>query len=47
MDPEIILLGNWYRPGATVHDGFEKLNDDLQRLMPEATGVILAGDLAG
>ena len=45
LDPEIILLGNWYRPGATCHDNFEGLDADLQRLTPEATSVILTGDL--
>ena len=45
LDPEIILLGNWYRPGTTCHDNFEGLDAGLQRLTPEATSVILTGDL--
>ena len=45
LGPEVILLGNWYRPGSTIHDSFEGLNSDLQRLLPECTGIILTGDL--
>ena len=44
-DPEVILLGNWYRPGATEHDGFQCLQAELMKHMPEATGVFLCGDL--
>ena len=45
IDPEVILLANWYRPGSTTHDGFESYTADLQRLCSEATGIIVTGDL--
>ena len=45
IDPEVILLANWYRPGSATHDGFESYTADLHRLCPEATGIIVTGDL--
>ena len=45
IDPEVILVSNWYRPGSTCHDNFEKFSADLQRLAPDATGIIVTGDL--
>ena len=45
MDAETILIGNWYRPGATEHDAYEKLQNEMTNLLPDATGIILSGDL--
>ena len=45
LGPEVILLGNWYRPGATPHDGFSELYADLNEFASEITGVILSGDM--
>ena len=45
VDPEVLLLGNWYRPGATLHDGFECLTAELAKHTEDATGIILTGDL--
>ena len=45
LGPEVILLGNWYRPGASPHDGFSELHADLTEFVPEITGVILSGDM--
>ena len=42
---ETFLVGNWYRPGATVHDGFEKLQNDFNDFAGDVTGVIIAGDV--
>ena len=44
VEPEILLLGNWYRPGATEHDGFACLQAELAKHTQEATGIILTGD---
>ena len=45
MGPENILLGNWYRPGATEHDGYTALQEEMHKFLPEITGIILTGDL--
>jgi len=45
IEPGNILVGNWYRPGATDHDGYESLESELSRFASEYTGVILTGDL--
>jgi len=45
MDPEILLLGNWYRPGATEHDAYAALQEEMGAHVLEATGIILSGDL--
>jgi len=45
IGPETTLIGNWYRPGATIHDGFEKLQADLNEFVGSVTGIIIAGDL--
>ena len=45
VEPEILLVGNWYRPGATVHDSFVGLQTDLTKFMPDVTGIIVTGDL--
>jgi len=44
-DPETILLGNWYRPGATIHDGYMHLISEIEMHSAESTGIILSGDL--
>ena len=45
MDSEILLLGNWYRPGATEHDAYAALQEEMGTHVLEATGIILSGDL--
>ena len=45
LDPEIILLGNWYRPGSSVHDGFLHLQKEFAKFVSQITGVIITGDL--
>jgi len=42
---ETILLANWYRPGATVHDGFAKLYTEVGQYFQEVSGIFIAGDL--
>ena len=42
---ETVLLGNWYRPGASCHDGFANLQSELAVLAAQASGTIFAGDL--
>ena len=45
LGAETILVGNWYRPGASVHDGFEKLQTELGAFSSQVSGIILSGDL--
>ena len=45
LEPEIILLGNWYRPGASPHDGYAALESELAEFAGQYTGLILSGDL--
>ena len=45
LEPEIILLGNWYRPGAIPHDGHAALEAELSEFAGQFTGLILTGDL--
>ena len=45
LGPENILLGNWYRPPGTAHDGFTELQSELNNFASEITGVALSGDL--
>jgi len=42
---ETILLANWYRPGATVHDGFANLYAEVGEHFQEMSGILIAGDL--
>ena len=28
-DPEVLLVGNWYRPDATIHDGYAALQEEI------------------
>ena len=42
---ETILLGNWYRPGASVFDGHSALYSELAEHFQEVSGVLLVGDL--
>jgi len=42
---ETILVGNWYRPGATIHDKFAKLHDKISQYYKDISGVFIAGDL--
>ena len=45
IEPETVLLGNWYRPGATIHDGYVNLISEIEKHSTESTGIILSGDL--
>ena len=45
LDAEVILLGNWYRPGAAMHDEFQNLQEEVGNAAAHVTGIILAGDL--
>ena len=42
---ETILVANWYRPGAIVHDGFAKLHDEIRDHYQDISGIVVAGDL--
>ena len=42
---DTILLANWYRPGAIVHDRFVNLYAELAEYWYEISGVLIAGDL--
>ncbi len=44
-DPEVLLVGNWYQPGATIHDGYAALQEEIAEHSSDATGIILNGDL--
>ena len=39
------MVGNWYRPGASIHDGFAQLQTELSDFSSHVSGVILSGDL--
>ena len=45
LGAETILVGNWYRPGASNHDGFEKLQSELAVFSAQVSGTIISGDL--
>jgi len=42
---ETILIGNWYRPGASTFDGFTNLYAEMAVYFPQVSGVMLMGDL--
>ena len=42
---DIILLANWYRPGASTHDGFSALYSEVSEFFPQISGLIIVGDL--
>ena len=42
---ETILVANWYRPGAIVHDGFAQLHDEVRDHYQDISGIVIAGDL--
>ena len=42
---ETILVANWYRPGATDHDGFSKLHEEIRVYYQDLSGIVIAGDL--
>jgi hypothetical protein len=42
---ETILLANWYRPAATIQEGFVQLYSDVAEYFQECSGVMIAGDL--
>ena len=42
---ESIWTANWYRPGASEFDGFSELYAELGEYFPQATGVVIMGNL--
>jgi len=42
---ETILVANWYRPGASIRDGFTKLYEEVALHFQEVSGIYIAGDL--
>ena len=42
---DTILLANWYRPGASVWDGFTDLYSELGEYFSQVSGVAIVGDL--
>ena len=42
---DTILFGNWYRPGASVWDGFSDLHEEMGQYFSQVAGFALAGDL--
>lgn len=45
LGAEIFLIANWYRPGASVHDGFVRLHQEIAGYFQECSGVLIVGDL--
>ena len=45
MGVETILLGNWYRSGASEFNGFVELYEELAEHFTEVSGVLLFGEL--
>ena len=44
IEPETVLLGNWYRPGATIHDGYVNLISEIENRSTEPIDIIVSGD---
>ena len=42
---DTILIGNWYRPGSTIHDGFSALYNETAEYFSQVSGIVLVGDL--
>jgi len=42
---ETILLANWYRPGASEHEGYKHLYEEVAQYYQEISNVFIAGDL--
>ena len=42
---EIVLIVNWYRAGASVHDGFAGLYAELAEYVTQVTGFLFVGYL--
>ena len=45
LGAEAFLIANWYRPGASVHDGFARLHQEVAEYFQECSGVLIVGDL--
>ena len=39
------MIGNWYRPGSTVHDGLSALYAETAEYFSQVSGIVLMGDL--
>ena len=42
---DTILPANWYRPGASVFDGFSRLHAEMTEYFTQVSGVVIVGDL--
>ena len=42
---ETFLIANWYRPGASTHDGFVRLYAEVSEHFQQCSGILIAGDL--
>ena len=45
VDIDTILLANWYRPDASIHDGFAGLYAEMRQYFQEVIGVVSMGDM--
>ena len=45
VDPEVLLLGNWYRPGSSEHDSFSALYEEVAECFSQVSAVVLVGDM--
>ena len=39
------MIGNCYRPGSTIHDGFSALYNETAEYFSQVSGIVLVGDL--
>ena len=42
---DTILVANWYRPGASIHDGFSTLYAEMYEYFSQVSGIVIIGDL--
>ena len=42
---DTILVANWYRPGASIHDGFSTLYAEMSEYFTQVSGIVIIGDL--
>ena len=45
VEVETFLIINWYRPGASDHDDFKELRNELKTHTGTISGTVIAGDL--
>ena len=44
IEVDTFLVINWYSPGASEYDGFEKFHEELKAYSGQISGPIIAGD---